>query len=341
MSHRFRLRIGAKQGGKFAFDTRTTSLFLADGLTLDLVARNAETLAKATAFHFEAGGFATEDAARAAGERLRLRLRLLNAILGLGINVPDGDSVSGSVSTAIKEKLHKEHDAVAIDSVWGLTTFPDDGRHFEYVLGGNLSVDPSDPNYIATALKTVWELDVQLDQPSEVALHILGLATQESSEKAAFLTSYLALEQLIQREARSASATALIAKFQRQVQKASERKRAPLTTGEARSLSGALSALREESFSSALVRFAARLSTPKELKGRPLRKFLSTCIDARNRIAHNGSMKMPIPLADLTAGLREFVLGLIWSRNQLPPLSIVVPPSTVSVPPGGVTMRLL
>ena len=340
MSHRFRLRVAAKQEGKFAFDTPATSLLLTGGLTLDLVARNAKTLAKATTFHFEAGGFSTEEAARAAGERLRLRLRLLNAILGLGINVPVGDSPSGAVSAAIKEKARNEHDAVVIDSVWGLTTFPDDGRHFEYVLGGHLGVRPSDPSYVTTALKTVWDLDVQLDQPSEDALHILGLATLETSEKAAFLTSYLALEQLIQRKARSASAAELIVRFQKHVEKACTRKRAPLTKSEATSLCGALGRLREESFKSALIRFATRVSEPKELKGRPLRKFLSACVD-RDRIAHTGSVEMPIPLADLATGLREFVLGLIWTRNQLPALSIAIPPSAVTAPADGLTMRVL
>jgi len=341
MNYRFRLRVAAKQEGKFAFDARVTSLNLTDELILDLVARNADTLAKATAFHFEAGGFACEELARLAGERLRLRLRLLNAILGLGINVPIGDSTSGSVSTAIKETALKDHDAVAIDSVWGLTTFPDDGRHFEYVFGGNLNVRPSDPSYVMTALKTVWGLDVHLDQSSEEALQILGLATLESSEKAAFLTSYLALEQLIQRKVRSAQALELVARFQRHVSKASRRKRAPLIKSDAASLAGSLAALTEESFPSALRRFAARLSEPKELKGRPLRSFLSACIDARNRIAHHASLDPAIPLNDLAAGLREFVLGLIWMRNQMPALSIAIPPSAVTAPAGTIAMRVL
>jgi TfoX/Sxy family transcriptional regulator of competence genes len=341
MNYRFRLRIAAKQEGKFEFDAPVTSLNLPDDLTLELVARNADTLAKATTFHFEAGGFACEELARIAGERLRVRLRLLNAILGLGINVPTGDSTSGSVSAAVKQTARKDHDAVAIDSVWGLTTFPDDGRHFEYVFGGNLNVRPSDPSYVMTALKTVWSLDLRLDQPSEEALQILGLATLESSEKAAFLTSYLALEQLIQREARSAQSLELIARFQKHLKKASTRKRAPLVKGDAVSLAGSLAALKEESFPSALMRFVGRLSEPKELKGHPLRTFLSACIDARNRIAHHASPDPAIPLNDLAAGLRQFVLGLVWTRNQLPTLSIAIPPSAVTAPAGAIAIRVL
>lgn len=154
MPYRFRLRVASKQPGKFAFSTNEQRVTLSDGLTLSLVARNAETLDQATAFHLEAGGFATEEAALVAGEALRVRIRILNAILGLGLNVPQGDSPSGHVSDEIKRKLREEHDAVVLDGVWGLVTFPDDGRHFEYVLGGNLEVRPSDPSYVVTALRT-------------------------------------------------------------------------------------------------------------------------------------------------------------------------------------------
>src|SRR5688572_25587875 len=107
----------------------------------------------------------------------------------------------------------EENDAVVLDGVWGLLTFPDDGRHFEYIVGGNIDVRPSDPSYIFTALRTIWPLDIHLDTRSEEALQVLGLATLETSEKAAFLTSYLALEQLIDRAPRGAAAKALVTRF--------------------------------------------------------------------------------------------------------------------------------
>lgn len=341
MRYRFRLRIATKQDGKFAFDAAEEAVALADGLALRIVARNADTLNKATTFHLEAGGFDSESSARAAGERLRVRLRLLNAVLGLGINVPSGDSISASASPEVKEKALRELDAVAMDSVWGWTTFPDDDRHYEYVLGGNFTVRPSDPSYLLTGLKTLWALEVTLDQASEEALHILGLATLETSEKAAFLTCYLAVEQLIERNARSTVAIQLIEQFRKQVKKASARKRLPLSRREADSLAGALAALREESFSSALMSFANSLSKPTELKGRTPQKFLSACIGARNRIAHQAALDPATPLPELTDGLRELALSLIWTRNRLPPLSIVTPPSSISIPDGGLKMRVL
>lgn len=119
MSYRFRFRFAAKTPGTLPFDADTTSIKLADGLVVDLVARNADTAAGATAFNFEAGGFETEQAAHDAGERLRTRLRLLNAILDLGINVPATDKTSTNASQTLKDSVEKPYGVQIMDSVWG------------------------------------------------------------------------------------------------------------------------------------------------------------------------------------------------------------------------------
>lgn len=94
--YRFRLRLAARQPGKFPFDKSEVQIQVSETLTLELAARNAETLDAATNFHVEGGGFETAEAATLAAEALRVRLRLLNAILGLGINIPVGNKASGS-----------------------------------------------------------------------------------------------------------------------------------------------------------------------------------------------------------------------------------------------------
>jgi hypothetical protein len=341
MRYRFRLRIAAKQAGKFNYEAAELTVPVSADTALKFAARNADSLARATAFHFEGGGYETEVSARSAGERLRVRLRLLNAVLSLGIHIPAGDRTSGSVSEELKRKLLKEHDGVLFDGVWGLTTFPDDDRHFECVVGGNLTVRPSDPSYVFEALKSLWTLDVTLDEPSEDALSIIGLATLESSEKAAFLTSYLALEQLIECAPRSNQTVQLIERFQKQARKTAKRKRQPIPTKEAQSLCTALGMLRTESFTNALMRFADRLASPAKIKGRAPRAFLSVCVEARNRIAHHGGSDFSVPLPELTDGLRELVLTLIWTRNQLSSIAIDTPPSAISVADDGIKIRIL
>lgn len=118
-SFRFRLRIASKQGGKFAFEQPEVTTALSESLTLEFAARNAESLDKATNYHIDAGGFESEQAARKAAEALRVRLRLLNAILNLGLNIPTDDKISGYLSDVIKDGVKTEHGATAIDSILG------------------------------------------------------------------------------------------------------------------------------------------------------------------------------------------------------------------------------
>lgn len=341
MPYKFRLRLATKHPRKFAFNTTEESFILPDGLKLTLVARNANSLDEATTFHIDGGGFPTEVEAKAAGEALRNKLRLLNAILAFGLNIPVGDTPSASVSDEVKKDVVSKYAGVVIDSVWGLLTFPDDGMHFEYVVGGNLEVRPSEPEYVFNALKTLWSLNVQLDGQSEQALQILGLANLETSDKAAFLTSYLALEQLVERRPRSRVAKKLIERFTAQLKQASKRKRSPIPPAEVQSLSGSLSALRKESFSSALARLGRSLTNPTHIQGIPVQRFLSACIDARNKIAHHAEPRTPYSLIQLTNGLREVAIGLIWTRNQLPPLTFNTPASSISAPAGSVAVRVL
>jgi hypothetical protein len=341
MPYKFRLRLATKHPRKFAFNTAEEAFNLPDGLQLTLVARNANSLDEATTFHIDGGGFPTEVEAKAAGEALRNKLRLLNAILAFGLNIPVGDTPSASVSDEVKDKVASKHAGVVVDSVWGLLTFPDDGMHFEYVVGGSLEVRPSQPEYLFNALKTLWSLNVQLDGQSEEALQILGLANLETSEKAAFLTSYLALEQLIERRIRSRVSKKLIEQFTAQLQKAGKRKRSPIPPTEVQSLRGALSALQEESFSSALARFGRSIENPTHIQGIPVQRFISACTDARNKIAHHAEPRTRYPLVQLTDGLRELAIGLIWTRNQLPPLTFNTPASSISAPAGSVAVRVL
>lgn len=339
--YRFRLRLASLQPGKFAFEQEEKQVQVSETVTLEIAARNAETLDAATNYHIDATGFETPEAARSAAEILRVRLRLLNAILGLGLDIPVGDKITSQVSDEIKTKLKAEQGATVVDSVWGAVVFPDDGYHFEYVFSGNVVVRPSDPSYILDALKTLWELPISLDEDSEIALHILCLATQETSEKAAFLTAYLALEQLVERKPRSDAAQEVLRRFQRELMVLASDNTHPLSNSEAKSISGLLASLTEESFPSALTRLGKQIAAPADMCGMTPSKFLSACIGVRNKIAHKAEPETNIPLADITKALREFVLRLIWTRNRLPAFSLNTPPSTISIPDGGMSIRVM
>ena len=338
---RFRLCLAARQPGKLPFPKPEVQIEVSDSLTLEVAARNAETLDAATNFHIDGSGFMSAEAATLAAEALRVRLRLLNAILGLGLNVPVGDKVSSRFSEEIKNKLKYEQGATVVDSVWGASVFPDDGLHFEYVVSGNIVVSPSDPGYLLDGIKKLWTLDIALDKQSEDALQILCLATQETSDKAAFLTSYLALDELIERCPRSDAAREVLQHFKKELSELGADSAHPLLPEEASSLVGALGSLNEESFSSALSRLGKQITQPTDICGVSVPKFLSACIDARNKIAHHAEPETAIPLEELSKSLREFVLMLVWSRNKLPSFTLDTPPSAISIPPGGLSFRVM
>lgn len=335
MTYRFRLTFFHSSSGFFRFDEQSISLEIEEGHEYQLTARDSDKLIGATKFHIDGYSFKDEESARSSGERLRVRLRVLNAMLGLGISVPTIDSTSGSVSSAIKKDVFEKTGGIALDTIVGLAVFPDDERHFEYVMSGNAEVYPSKPDYVLTAIKKIWPIDMSLDDRAEDALNIVNISTTESSPRAKFLTTFLALERLIDRNSRSDPSKNLLAEFQKRV------KESDLKETEKESLYGSLAALREESLSSALTRFAASVNEPKEIGGQPTREFFSTCIYARNKIAHNATLPTTIDLNAISNELRKVVLSLIWSRNGIPNVSIEVPASAISIPEGGFSIRVL
>ncbi|MGA7500041.1 MAG: hypothetical protein WBX00_25200 [Isosphaeraceae bacterium] len=325
MGIRFRLTFHHSSPGFFRFDEQSVPLDLGDELTLNLTARDADTLAKAKRFHIEGRGFASEEAARSVGERLRLRLRVLNSLLGLGITVPVVDSRRAAVADAVKEKVRRETGGVIVDTIEGLAVISDDPDHFEQVVAGGASVYPSDPAYVLTALAVVWPVEMQLDERAEDALEILGVATTELSPRAKFLTTYLALERMIDRLTRSEAAQKLIEELQDRVQESA------LDGGDKKSLVSSLGNLREQSFRTALFALVARLNPAPTIDGMPARKFLSECVDIRNTIAHNAMLGASVDLAKASDGLRHFIMSLIWTMNGIPDVSVNVPPSTVQL----------
>jgi hypothetical protein len=333
MGFRFRLTFHHPSPGFFRFDKQSVPVCLGDELTVILAARDADTLARAKRYHIEGRGFPTEEAARSVGERLRLRLRVLNWLLGLGITVPVVDSRRAAVADAVKEKVLGETGGVIVDTIEGLGVIPDDPDHFEQVVAGGASVYPSDPAYVLAALAVVWPVEMQLDERAEDALQILGGAATEPSPRARFLTTYLALERMIDRLPRSEAAQKLIEELQDRVQKSA------LDDADKKSLVSSLGNLREQSFRTALFALVARLNPPPTIDGMPGNKFLSECVDIRNTIAHNAMLDSKVDLVKVSAGLRHFVMSLIWSMNGIPDVSVNVPPSTVQI--DALEMRML
>jgi hypothetical protein len=334
-TYRFRLTFHHSRAGLFRFEKQAETFTLSGGLELTVVARDAQSLSEATRFHMEGRGYENEESARSAGERLRLRLRLMNALLGLGVTVPTKDTTSGGLSDEIKEKMREQSGAIVLDTIVGLAVFPDDERYVEFVTAAHAQVHPGDPTYLFTALSEFWPIEMCLDERSQDALEILGHAVTEASPRTKFLLTYLAAERLVDRSMRSTHAIELIRKFQKEVRMAG------LEAREADSLMGALAALHERSFSSALVDLGRSVQTEEKFGDKPLREFLSSCIEIRNKIVHNAAPSSDMDLNKMSDGLRKFCMGLIWTHNQIPHVSVQIPGSVVTIPEGGLSIRVM
>lgn len=330
----FRLTFHHPTRGFFSDDDDSQELHFIDGSELKLIPRDAERLSDATRFHFEGGGFLSADEAYSAGNRLRMRLRVLNALLGLGISIPTSDGNSARLSQEIKEKVSKEHNAVLLDSIVGIGVFPDDGNHLEVIVAGRADVHQASPRFVFDSLGKLWPIEMNFDERAEVALEIINHATVEVSPRTQFLLTYFALERLVDRVDRSEAARALIEKFQEQV------RNAELSDNEARSLIGALGHLSEQSFGAALLVLVDRIVNPHDIDGKPLRQFLLDCITLRNRLAHSSGLPPGVDLRKVSKGLRGFVMQLIWTRCGLPDISFEVPASKIAMRDGGLTVRV-
>jgi len=326
VKYKYRLTFFHPNPGFFRFDEPSIKFQLDNEIEINVQARDVENLNDATKFHIESGGYFNETSARKEGERLRSSLRIANCMLDLGLSVPIVDTTSARLSDTARSEAQNKFGGIIMDAIVGLSVYPDDGNHFEFVPSGKANVFPSNPYYMLEGTKRLWELNLQYDQKTNDALEILHVAGKERSEKTKFLTTYLALEMLIERKPRSDNAKTVIDCFLGQLSASG------LTSGELTSLSSSISNLRKyESFGSAFRDLVKRIENMESIAAMPKLKFVSKCIDARNSIAHKVNLDSNINLAELTKGMRELAMALIWTRNQFPDVSLEIPASSINM----------
>lgn len=322
-SYLFRLTFSAPKNQVFPIPSATCEFSLPPNTVAILVARNAETLADATSLHIQVGGFPDAATARLSGERLRQQLRILNAVLHLGLNIPVGDTVSSQAAESVKIRAKEKSGETIVDSVRGVNVFPDDGEHFEAFPAGQFSVFPSDATHALKSLAEMWKLDLSLDERSEEALNLLGAARNDASPRTAFLATYLAMEILVVRRPRSDAAKALLKSIDENIAQSS------LQDSDKASLRGAISKLNEESYGAAFRRLATGIQEPKEIAGYPVADLLRISRRVRNDIAHGAHVDASIDISKLGGALRTMALMLIWSRCKLPSFTTQRPASSI------------
>lgn len=335
VKYRFRLTFFHFKPGFFRIPENSVPLELEKGQQSELRARDADTLAGATKFHIEGRGFPDQASARACGERLRDRLRVLNAMLELGLVIPLDDSTASRIALADKEEIYKKTGRIVLETIVGLCVFPDSNDHVEFVFSTAIDLVHKKPDYVLDALRNLWRIEMTLDTQTDDALNIMNMSVTESSPRAGFLVAFLALERLIDRMPRSEDAINLLTTFQNCVRNAN------LGDHEKSSLIGALGNLCEESFSTALARFSRRIKKPNRIGGMSVKDFFSKCIDVRNKIAHGASLPADIDLGMMSHELRKMVLTIIWITHRIPMVSVAVPGLSVSMPDRTISIRAL
>lgn len=324
MTYRFRVVFFHSRPGFFRLDEEVIEFQIESNLVVTVVPRDANKLIDATKYHIESRGFSNIEKAKECGEKIRTHLRLLNCLLHLGLTIPISDGEIEQVSAAIKEKA-LELGGKIIDTIVGLHVFPDDGLHFEYVQSGKMNVYPSDPLYVLQSIKESWGDIYKLDEHASFVIELLNISVRESSPKIKFLATYMAMEQIIKKGMRSAEAQQLIDQL---VQFTKESK---ISDQEKTSLIGALGHLKEQSFSSAFSAFSKRITSPTVIFNMSVPKFVSGCIEIRNKIAHNVSVENIPELENYTANLRSFAMSILWSDYNFPKLSVYRPPDQIEI----------
>lgn len=326
MKYKYRFTFFHPNPGFFQFDKASISFQLDNSTTIKVQARNSKILNDATKFHIESGGYIDEITAKEAGEKLRSRLRIANCMLDLGLNIPIVDTTSKRLSDARRSEIQNDINGVVLDTIIGLHIYPDDNNHVEFIPSGKGNVLRRNPYFVLEQLKQLWELDLQYDEKTNDALEILHIAGQERSEKTKFLTTYLALELLVDRKPRSDNAKSVIDCFLGQLSTSG------LADEELTALSSSIGNLRKyESFGSALRSLINRIVNVNTFAGIPKQNFASKCITTRNAIAHKVNLDPNTNLPELTKGMREMVMSLIWTRNQFPELSLDPPEEYISM----------
>jgi hypothetical protein len=328
---RFRLTFKATQPKALPVEEKEREFELG-GKRFTLVARDSERLVDAMSFHVERGGYADEAQARADGERLRLRLRVLSAILGLGLRIPEQDGSTTQLSDETRQSILERLGQVAMDGIGGLAVFPDDGRHFEVEATGQGEVYAATADHVFDGLEKLWAADIQLNARASDALAILLRSSQEPANRLRFLLAFFALQRLIVRKSRSDEARRLLQAFEAEA-------RRTLVAEEAESVAGSLKNLHEESIGAALRRFAKAVQSPPEFAELTLDRFLSRCVQIRNELAHDATID-DAELRKFADELRRLVVMIIWTECKLPDFSVSRPPSKVVIPPGGLKIRV-
>jgi len=273
-----------------------------------------ETLQDAGDLTFRGRGYATEGAARSAGELFRDWLRVASALFVLGFDVGRDLPLSG-LGDAAKAKLEAElrrDGKFLVDDVHGLLVYEEQGEPVRCSMRGSLIVvqqsSIAHENVLAIASRSA------LTDKQSLACDLVSLAEHEGSDRGRFLILVTAMEVLAERQERAEGLRAVVERFVEEAQRSQAEARPDEKDGYSSLLSG-LRELCSESISWSIRDLAGR-SRPDDLDVRNLASRIYKC---RSQLVHAGrSSDDPRDLLTRTQELVRDMIRYTLSLGTVP-----------------------
>lgn len=177
--------------------TELELLQLPDGRPLTLHALSADSIADCAKLSVRAGGFASEQEARACAQRVRNALLICGAITQIGIDVGQ-DKAASRLGDAVRDRWRKEGKRL-LDDVHGISVFPED-LPVRFVSGWARVVRGLRAEEFVGQFRRALEAVTELSSRKALSLELYAASKFESSQRARFVTLVSAVEALAEQE---------------------------------------------------------------------------------------------------------------------------------------------
>ncbi|MXW23900.1 MAG: hypothetical protein F4Z96_04460 [Chloroflexi bacterium] len=188
--------------------TEETSLSaIVDGHEVSITSRNPDKpISEAQWIAFEARGFASENAARAFGEKLRFSLSIAGLCSRVGVDAGKGQALGRFNEAFLRAKgLLERHQRIAPD-IHGISVTPEDGNSIHLLMGMPRVTVLSDPDQFVKALEEVPTAQLAgTDEPGvleslAMPMGFLNLALMAEDRRGQVVLALSAIESLIRHE---------------------------------------------------------------------------------------------------------------------------------------------
>jgi hypothetical protein len=267
-------------------------------------AEDGKTIEEAKTLVLRQAGWATEDAAEAAGRALVDPLTRALSALAMGADLGERGPKGRFTDEGLKW-VEAQHNRRILNDFPGLTVFETDPSPL-FVSQRPTYVRYPEEGSFQRLFRRALEYDEPLSDQERIAFQLFSTSFFETSADTRLLTLMMALEALLELAPRPAASLTHVEHLIALTSSADE-----LTDAERASILGSLSWLRTESIGQGGRRLASRLE-PRTYDGREPSKFFSYCYELRSALAH-GKTSLPTreEVDRAAASLERFVGHLL------------------------------